>query len=83
MYKYHTHAHNHMYAYIYMDIDKMHSYITHRKRESTRASRSAFDNPHPMVTAVFGLPGFGLQSGRGPAAGVLREWCLLSGSFSR
>ena len=60
MYKYHTHAHNHMYAYIYMDIDKMHSYITHRKREST--SRSAFDNPHPMVTAVFGLPGFGRQS---------------------
>ena len=55
MYKYHTHARNHMYAYIYMDIDKMHSYITHTKREST--SRDAFDIPLPMVTAVFGLPG--------------------------
>ena len=60
MYKYHTHTHNHVYAYIYMDIDKMHSYITHTKREST--SRDAFDIPLPMVTAVFGLPGFGLQS---------------------
>ena len=60
MYKYHTHTRNHMYAYIYMDIDKMHSYITHRKREGT--SRDAFDIPLPMVTEVYGLPGFGLQS---------------------
>ena len=66
MYKYHTHTHNHVYAYIYMDIDKMHSYITHRKRDSTSrdafTSGDAFDIPHPMVTAVFDLPGFGRQS---------------------